>query len=327
MAINHEYALEHFHEQIDYVLKNYSDHGYRAADYDNVVIGGLGGSGIGGRLARMAFFSSAPLPIEVFSEYELPAYAGSRSIVILCSYSGNTEETLGMFEDAKKRGCRIICIAAGGQLLEKAKSEKLVFYEIENGFQPRMALGYGFSMQLLVLADLFSTPLHKELEKVSQQLKSEGKALQAKAREIFQLFSASISQKFVVICDMPFEAAAIRFCQQIQENAKGEAFVNVLPEANHNVIESYYEKRDTNFILLNSGLNQRTNLRFRFLQTVLEEHNNSVYNFHVAEFNLWSLFEFIHVTDWLSIFASDAKGVNNMEVGNIAKLKKFLDKA
>lgn len=327
MVINHEHALHHFSAQIEYALQHYSGHGYTASSFHNIVIGGLGGSGIGGRLSRLFFQSEASIPVEVFSEYTLPAYANGKTLLVLCSYSGNTEETLAMYEDAQRRGCTIICVAAGGTLMEWAHRDGLKFYPIETGYQPRMALGYGFSFQLLILGELFGMDMSASLRHISQKLQSEQEALKTKANAIFEFFKESIAQKFVVVCDMVFEAAAVRFCQQIQENAKGEAFVNVLPESNHNVIESYYERRNTNFILLNSGTNKRTDIRFNFLKGILAEQNNKVYTYNSGEFNLWALFEFIYVTDWLSIYASNAKGVNNMEVGIIMRLKKHLEQA
>lgn len=327
MVINHENALEHFSAQIEYALQHYSGHGYTATSFQNVVIGGLGGSGIGGRLSRLFFQSEASIPVEVFSEYALPAYANGKTLVVLCSYSGNTEETLSMYDDAKRRGCTVICVAAGGTLMEIAHRDGLKCYQIETGYQPRMTLGYGFSFQLLILGELFGMDMSASLRHVSQKLKTEQEALKMKASAMFEFFKERIAQKFVVVCDMVFEAAAVRFCQQIQENAKGEAFVHVLPEANHNVIESYYDHRDTNFILLNSGLNKRNNIRFDFLRGVLAEQNNKVYSYSTSQFDLWALFEFIYVTDWLSIYASDAKGVNNMEVGIIMRLKKHLEQA
>ena len=129
----------------------------------------------------------------------------------------------------------------------------------------------------------------------------------------------------MVVCDLAYEAVAIRFCQQIQENAKGEGFVSILPEANHNMIESYYEKHDTNFIFLNSGNNARVSARFEFLEGVLNNLGNKVYKYPVSDASLASIFEVVHATDWLSIWASDDKGADNMQVGIITRLKAHLD--
>lgn len=323
-TITHEISLERFHEQIRYALDNYTSHGLNASQFQHVVIGGLGGSGIGGRIARLVFYTAFPIPIEVFSEYTLPAYANSNTLVILCSYSGNTEETLSMYTQAKSKGCKIVCLASGGKLQQQALADGHTFYSVPTGYQPRMALGFSLSTLLLLLGELASLDMKSRLISAEELLKA-NTLIKARAKEMFEFFKPTISQKFVVVCDMAFEAVAVRFCQQIQENAKGEGFISVLPEANHNMIESYYEKHDTNFIFLNSGLNARNDARFNFLKGVLEPLGNKIYSFPIAEFNLNAIFEVIHATDWLSIYASNEKGVNNMEVGIISKLKNYLD--
>ena len=143
-VITHEQSLENFHEQLTYVLANYHNHGKSVNNYQNIVIGGLGGSGIGGRIARLAFMQQMPVPVEVFSEYGLPAYANEKTLVILCSYSGNTEETLSMFDQAKSRGCEMICVAASGQLKALAETHVLPYYSVALGYQPPYDIGLWF---------------------------------------------------------------------------------------------------------------------------------------------------------------------------------------
>lgn len=323
--INHETALTHFHRQVRYVLDHYQSHGKKASDYQNVIIGGLGGSGIGGRIARLAFYTVFPVPIEVFSEYHLPAYAGSNTLVILSSYSGNTEETLSMYDDAKKRGCDILVLSGGGSIVERANADGNQVYAAETGYQPRMALGYSLSTLLLILGELAGIDMRNSLIMV-EELLNNNQGIISKSEQMLACFRETVNNKFVVVCDLPFEGAAIRFCQQIQENAKGEAFVSVLPEANHNMIESYYEKRDTNFIFLNSGLNPRVTLRFDYLRSVLAPKGNVIFEYPVSDFGLAAIFEVIHATDWLSIMISNAKNADNMQVSIISGLKEFLEK-
>lgn len=324
MAITHEQSLENFYQQVDYVLGSYTPHGLAISNFQNIIIGGLGGSGIGGRLTRLAFYDSCPIPVEVFNEYTLPAYASEKTLLILCSYSGETEETLSMFEQATKMNCTIICLASGGKLQALATEHNLKFYNVETGYQPRMALGYSFSTLLLIMGELLGKDMKSELTGISAILKTDNNAWKTEGQTLANFFEATAKNKFVVICDLPYEAAAIRFCQQIQENAKGESFISVLPEANHNMIESYYHAQDTNFIMINSGQNARVNARFDFLEAHLNTLNSKIYRFAPESFGLVSLFHFIHSTDWLSIHLSNIKGENNMEVGIISRLKKFL---
>ena len=108
-VITHERSLENFKEQFEYAIGHYTSHNKKISNYNNIIIGGLGGSGIGGRIARSYFINEMPVPVEVFSDYHVPAYAGERTLAILCSYSGNTEETLTMFGEAQDRGCDHYC--------------------------------------------------------------------------------------------------------------------------------------------------------------------------------------------------------------------------
>ena len=321
--ITHEISLENFHEQLEYVLNNYHSHGKKASQYSNIVIGGLGGSGIGGRIARLFFWNEMPIPVEVYSDYHLPAYANNKTLVILCSYSGNTEETLTMFKDAQNRNCEIICMAAGGELLSLAQNNNLPYYTIATGYQPRMTLGFALGNLVMILGEVIGRDMSNTIAEVKNMFQNPVNALK-NAKEMHTLFQATIHNKFVVVTDKNYEAVAIRFCQQIQENAKGEGFISVLPEANHNMIETYYNKHNTNFIFLNSKQNSRVTARFDFLKKVLSDLGNVIYDYPLNDASLLSQFEVIHATDWLSIWASNDKKVNNMEVGIIMQLKGHL---
>lgn len=324
-SLTHEAVLADFHSQIEHILNGYQSPKLDAAKYQQLVIGGLGGSGIGGRIARLLFLNSSPIPVEVFSEYALPAYASSKTLVILSSYSGNTEETLAMYADAKSRGCDIIVLSGGGKITDMAKADGYPVYGSPLGYQPRQALGFSLSTLLLIMGDLFGQDQRANLESVVAMLKGHD-GLKA-ATEMADYFGDTLTQKFVVVCDLPYEAAAIRFCQQIQENAKTESFISVLPEANHNMMESYYSRHDSNFIFLNSGTNNRVNLRFAHLENVLRKLGNKVYvmNEGKGSFDLNALFASIHTMDWLSILVSNANNADNMTVPNIMELKAYLD--
>lgn len=321
--ITHEIALGDFFHQIDYAISNYKQHGLKADRFSNVIIGGLGGSGIGGRIAKAYFADKASLPIEVYSDYKLPEYASSKSLIILSSYSGLTEETLAMYEEAVKKGSTLLVITSGGTLKDWAAAAGITIYEVETGFQPRMALGFSLSYNLLILGELFGIDVKSNLRDTGS-IYTNAAAEQEKAMAMLDYFNNRLDHKFVIVADNPTEAIGIRFCQQIQENAKIEAFINVLPEANHNAFETYYGLLPSNFIFINSQTNDRNNGRFAYLKQLLERQGNTVFEIKLKDAGLIELFRTIYMTDWFSIYLSNRKGADNMSVPNISGLKSFL---
>jgi glucose/mannose-6-phosphate isomerase len=321
--INHEFALTNFYNQIQFSLDNFKSHGLKSSQFRNIVICGLGGSGIGGRIAKSYFSDKANLPIEVYSDYQLPAYTSSNSLVILSSYSGLTEETLAMYEEARSKSCTIICITSGGTLLEWVKRDNVPHYIVEIGYQPRMALGFSLTYNLLILSELFGIDLLPELKSISG-IYSNVVLEQERANTMLDCFSNNLNNKFTIVADGVTESIGIRFCQQIQENAKVEAFINVLPEANHNVFETYYGALPTNFIFINSQTNDRNKGRFAYLKQLLEKQGNTIYEINLENASLTELFKTIYMTDWFSILLSNKKGADNMSVPNISGLKTFL---
>ncbi len=323
MVITHEIALDNFNQQIEFALNNYKSHGFKAENFNNIVIAGLGGSGIGGRITKNYFYDKSSLPIEVFSDYSLPNYISDKTFVILSSYSGTTEETLYMYEQAKKNNCKVVCISSGGDLSAKASQDDVTLYKVENGFQPRMALGFSLTYNLLILSELFNLNVKSELENGLELYRNKN-LYKTEAQNMIDFWGENISHKFVIVTDNATEAIGVRFCQQIQENSKMEAFVQVLPEANHNVFETYYNQLPSQIIFINSHNNDRNDGRFAYLKKLLNSNGNQVFEINLETSSLSELLKTIYITDWFSILLSNKKGADNMSVPNITNLKQFL---
>lgn len=323
MNPQHE-ALRKFSYQIDYALKNYKPHGLNATQFNNIVIGGLGGSGIGGRIVKSLFASELPIPVECIADYTLPAYVNEKSLVILASYSGNTEETITMYDAVKARGSKMLTLSTGGKLKELALADGLYFLQLEAGFQPRMALGFSLTFLIQIIAELIGKNVQPELQQLVSQF-AVTDAYEARANEIFEAVKAKSKTKFVVLSDGPMEAVGIRFAQQVQENAKHECFQHVLPEMNHNVIESYYGTLDSVFFFMDSNQNNRVSARFEFMESLLAVENHKVINLAIDTYGITSVYEMIYLLDWVSIYVADHRRVDSLNVPNIASLKSFLD--
>jgi glucose/mannose-6-phosphate isomerase len=315
--------LRKFSSQIDFVLQHYTNHNYSESEFTNIILGGLGGSGIGGRIAKVLFKDKIHLPIEVISDYDLPLYVSEDTLVILSSYSGNTEETLSLFDQAMDKGSKIIVITTGGELYDKAQAAGVKVYLAEPGFQPRMALGYPLTTLLLIFGELCGQNLKPELKALSAKV-SDADIYINEGKSIFEPYEGTIGKKFIIVADQYTEPIALRLCQQIQENAKGEAFYITVPESNHNVIETFYGSFNTNFIFLHTNNNERVKLRFEFLRNLFRAKRYSFTEQLVHNFSIETCVEMIYSLDWFSLWLADAKKQNSVGIANINALKKFL---
>jgi glucose/mannose-6-phosphate isomerase len=316
-------ALSAFSDQIKDRLAEYVPHNLNYKDFNNVVLCGLGGSGIGGRIAKSYFSDKASLPIEVVSKYTLPKFVNEKSLVILGSYSGNTEETLSMLIEAEKRICKTIILTSGGELLKIGTEKEIPVYLSKPALQPRMALGYSLTNLLLILEEFFQISLKGELLKGSNKVADFNFFIDL-GKALFEKTKTGLKSSFVIISDDLYEPIATRFAQQIQENAKLEAFVNVLPEANHNVIETYHSKSPNTYFLLNSGANQRTTHRFSFVKNLLWENGNTVVEIPTSGVSLTNWLELIFTLDWTSLWMADSLSRESESVPIIKELKEYL---
>lgn len=323
MNEQHE-ALKKFSYQISYSVNHYKPHGLKAGDFSQVIIAGLGGSGIGGQIVKAFYASECPVPVACLADYTLPAYAGERTLVIAASYSGNTEETISVFNEARSKGCKILATTTGGKLKELAETNGIYLLPMESGFQPRMALGFSLTNLVLIMGELLGKDLKEEMTNVARVLEDHRPYFD-EASALFETLRAKARSKFVVLADGPCEPIGIRFAQQVQENAKHECFVHALPEMNHNVIESYYGVLDSVYFLISSNRNERVSARMNFISGLLEKENHKVIHIELEQYSWLSVYETIYRLDWISLFLADMRGVDSLNVPNIMSLKEYLE--
>jgi glucose/mannose-6-phosphate isomerase len=227
---------------------------WRARDIKNVVLAGMGGSAIGGDLVRSYLANELKIPFLINRNYTLPNFVGPASLVFLSSYSGNTEETLSVYEEAKRRQAKAVCISSGGKLLELANQDGFLSIKIPEGYPPRAALGYSFVSPLMVLI-LLKLVLDKEKE-IEETVKSLASALALYKMEKntsenpAKSLALKLHKKLPIIYagENHLDAVATRWKGQICENSKMLAFCNFFPEFNHNelvgwkVIDEYKDK-------------------------------------------------------------------------------------
>jgi glucose/mannose-6-phosphate isomerase len=207
----------------------------------NIVVAGLGGSAIGGDLLKDWTKNQLTIPIEVSREYSLPKYAGKKTLAIINSYSGDTEETLSSFLDALKRKCMIFCISSGGALIKYAKKHKVPYLQVPSGMPPRAALPY-MLVPLLVLLEKVGLVkgVFEELDEAILLLEkiSQGNGPETPTRDSFaKTVATHIGDSAPVIYGFGvYRSVAQRFKQQFNENSKSASKWEFFPELDHNEV-------------------------------------------------------------------------------------------
>lgn len=202
----------------------------------HLVVTGMGGSAMGGDLLRCAVGHVSPFPIWVNRQYQVPQWVNDRSFVIAVSYSGNTEETLAAYQDAKRRRARLAVVASGGRLLELARRDGIPALAIPTGYAPRAALGYTFIPQYVLWARFTGTP-DRELRQAISALRLMRPVGSLRRHPAWALARRLHRRRIFLYGSQDYlEAAVFRWRTQIEENAKQLASHHLLPEMNHNEI-------------------------------------------------------------------------------------------
>lgn len=207
---------------------------------ERVVVLGMGGSAIGGNLARSLVETECRVPIAVSSDYSIPGYVDSSTLVIASSYSGNTEESLLGFEAARERGARLLAISSGGELAQLAQEHGYPWVQIPGGMMPRAALGYSL-VTLLLLLERFgliegvSASVDEAIAVLERQRSDFGPDVPFEKNAMKQL-ALQLAAKIPLIYGSGGwrGTVAYRWKCQVNENSKALCFWNTYPELNHN---------------------------------------------------------------------------------------------
>ncbi len=294
----------------------------------NIVITGLGGSGIGGTILSELISDSCNVPIIICKDYFLPAFVNSNTLLIVSSYSGNTEETLSALQQAISKKAQIVCITSGGKVLELAKQHQFDFIEIPGGNPPRSCIGYSLVqlIKILVTKNFADKKLFSDLERSIALLDKEIINIKTEAQKIAE----KLVNKICVIYSLgTCEGAAVRFRQQINENSKMLCWHHVFPEMNHNELVGWTTKNDTLVVVTfhTSFDYARTKKRYDVCKPIFEKYSNGVIDIVAkGESKLEQFLYLINIGDWISCYIAELRGIDPVEVNVIDHLKGELAK-
>lgn len=320
-------SIEHLPEQIDEAWRGVSYINFPKTCFDakNIVIAGMGGSGLGGDVIHQLMFDKLRTPVEVVNGYSLPNYVGHESLVILSSYSGNTEETIASFHDALKKRATIVGISTGGKLGELLQKENLACYKIDPkgnpSGQPRMGLGYSIVGIMAILTKCGFLSLEpgdlQSLMIFSEKIVKEFGVRIPIRENIAKRMAEKLAGKIPVLISSEHLVGVTHvFRNQINENAKNFSFAFKISEANHHLIEGlkfpHNARNLLHFLFFESNNYHLRNLkRYGITQDVVNK-NGYEYDIYktVSRKKLEEVFEVLIFGSYISFYLAILHGID-----------------
>jgi glucose/mannose-6-phosphate isomerase len=295
-----------------------------------LIVAGMGGSAIGGALARAALGDRASRPIVMARGYALPAWTATDTTVLCASYSGGTEETLAVYEAAGALGAQRIAASTGGKLAEAARADGVPVIPLPGGFQPRAAVAYMFVIALEV-AWLCGAGehLHAEIDVAAahaEQLVAEwgpDGPEDSLPKSLARGLHGSIPQIAGAGLTAPI---AYRWKTQFNENAKTPCFAGELPELDHNEIEGWQGAGELGafsaVFLDDCDLHPRLRQRIELTRGLIAAHATATYRVESAgETRTERLVSLVLLGDLVSLYLAVLRGVDPAPVELLDRLK------
>jgi glucose/mannose-6-phosphate isomerase len=305
--------------------------------YAHIVFTGLGGSAIGADIIKGYCEDEARVPIFVNRDYTLPRFVGRDSLVLTVSYSGNTEETLSAYREAKRRRARVVAVTSGGKLARMALKNKDMLVTIPGGYPPRCALGFSFIPALSLLAKL---GLVGNKENDIRQALRYLRTLEAErigphvreARNIAKKIARDMHSKFAVIyaADKHMHAVVTRWRGQLAENSKVLSSGHVFPEMNHNEITGWVHpeavlKKCVVLLLKDRQDHGRVKRRMSISASILKREKFKVLELESRGSHLLErMLSLVYIGDFVSFYLAILNATDPTPVDRITYLKKQL---
>jgi glucose/mannose-6-phosphate isomerase len=319
--------------------KIHADRFPRPDSIANIVVMGMGGSGISGDVVAAAFNDEIPVPITVLKQMRTPAFVASDTLAFAVSYSGDTEETVSMAKSAVDKGAQLVAISRGGALADLAQEAGALHVPCPDGYLPRAAIG---ALLAPIIVTLYRTEMamgaHANLMKAQQQLarrrdkcRPEVEGAANPARELARKIGRTIP--LIYGGGALGAVAAYRWKCDVNENAKAPAFWNAYPELDHNEICAWGQHGDvtrqliTLIELRHGSEHDRLAHRFEMTRAIIDECLHQVLSVEAeGEGRLAQLLDLMYMGDWVSSYLALQNDVDPGPIDAIFDLKSRLAK-
>ncbi|MFT7615252.1 MAG: glucose/mannose-6-phosphate isomerase [Candidatus Woesearchaeota archaeon] len=316
---NFKEILRSVHEQVEEGIElSFEKKGH--GEFKNIVIVGMGGSGLPGRLLQNYIKN---IPVYVVQEFAMQEFITKESLVFIISYSGNTAETVDIYRKIGRTGIQTIVISSGGKLEILAPMYKSPYIKIPTGEQPRMALTHMFFAMIGVLQN---TGIIQKQDKAIEQVKS---VLNKDTYDdLAKQLAEKIGNKTPIIYTSPkYSFVGYKWKISFNENAKRMAFCNVVPEVAHNELAAYQTANNHYYTIILKSANDHPQIKQRMdaLKIAIKKSGNQCLEMTIrGEETLCELFSASYLADWVSYYCALAAGIDPTPVQVIEDFKKAL---
>lgn len=301
----------------------------------NIVFAGMGGSALVPDLLKDWLVARLSIPMEIVRSYTLPGYINNRSLVIISSYSGNTEEAEEALDAAVKNNAQIVIMAAAGDLVLAAHNKHHLLLELPHVSQPRLSVFAALKALACLFGDMglaADVDLRRELQGVADKLDIAKTSFNLDISEekniALKLARQLIGKPVLVYAGHSISSAAYKWKININESGKQMAFYNVWPELNHNEMQGWFfpEEKGLAYVALTTPYEHaRIKKRIEVTHEVLREHG---YDPIVVEARgdtpLEALLYLVMLGDYVTAFMGILNGIDPTSVDMIENFKKKL---
>ncbi len=294
-------------------------------DYKNIVVCGMGASAIGGDIMSQSIGNISKFPMKVNKFPDLPSWVNDDTLVIASSYSGNTKETLMMYESAIRKGCKVVVLTTGGKLGQAASVDGTPVVLMPPGVQPRSALGRGLGNLACILEETGGIPCRDEFKNSLHSLYRLRTKLSEKsmARDIAEAIGHKVP---VIYSTNTLYSTAIRWKTQINENSKTMAFSGSVPDFNHNEVcgWAYGEIRKSLYpiFLYEENAHREVRMAMRASINTLKSYGIDCKVVKIKGRTITErLLASVMIGDYTSLYLSQINGVDPVNVNSINKFK------
>lgn len=294
-------------------------------DCDDILLCGVGGSAVSGDISADCCYTSSKKRIHLVKYPELPGWAGPRTLAVVSSYSGNTVETLKMYEQAMARNCQIVTITSGGELGALAKHNGDCVVPLPQDMQPRHAIGFMIGYTLAVIRAAGGPDISEELESIIPKLRKYRDDISGMEDNLAKDLASAYLGKVPIICsDCSMKSVSFRWKTQINENSKFVAFCESLPGTFMHSIENDLS-HDNCIITMLIGCDDCMCEGTDLLEKAADMLEMSSKPHRIVRLGgsstLENMFKAIILGDYVSVYMAQARGIDAAEVKPVMQLK------